>query len=152
VTLPQNENMLLFVQHHFLKIETMNSKQLRIAGWVLSVLIAVFLIGASGVPKFIEWEGKAEMFATMGWTTDVMFKVGVVEVALALLFLVPRTAFIAAVLLTAYLGGAVATHVRVGDAFFFPIGFGILLWIALGFRDPRVFAIALQPPGNNERK
>jgi hypothetical protein len=118
------------------------SKSMRVAGWVLSFIIALFLIGVSAVGKFTQWEGKAEMFGKMGWTEDVMFKVGIVEVAIALLFLVPRTAFVAAILLAAYLGGATATHVRVGDAFFFPIVIGVIAWIALGLRKPEVFRLA----------
>jgi hypothetical protein len=114
----------------------------RIAGWILSVLVSLFLIGASAMGKFTQWEGKVEMFAKMGWTEDVMFKIGIVEVAIAILFLIPRTSFVAAILLAAYLGGAVATHVRVGDAFFFPIIIGVLAWIALGLREPDVFRLA----------
>jgi DoxX-like family len=119
------------------------SKKLKIAGWVLSVLIALFLIVASAMGKFTQWEGKAEMFAKMGWAEDVMFTIGIVEVAIAILFLVPRSAFVAAILLAAYLGGAVATHVRVGDAFFFPIMIGVLTWVALGLRQPDIFRLAL---------
>lgn len=116
----------------------------RIAGWVLSVLLAAFLIVASASGKFMEWEGKAEMFGKMGWSNDVMFKIGVVEVAIAILFLIPRTAFIGAILLSAYLGGAVATHVRVGEPFIAPIVIAVVMWIALGLRDRRVFALAFQ--------
>lgn len=72
----------------------------------------------------------------------VMVKIGVVEIAITLLFLVPRAAFIAAILLTAYLGGAVATHVQVNDAFIFPIIICVVYWVALGLRDNRVFALA----------
>lgn len=118
------------------------SKKPKIAGWILSVLIALFLIGASAMGKFTQWEGKAEMFAKMGWTEDVMFKIGIVEVTIAILFLIPRTSFVAAILLAAYLGGAVATHVRVGEPFFFPIIIGVLVWIALGLRQPDVFRLA----------
>ena len=118
------------------------SKKMRITGWVLSVLLALFLIGASAVGKFTQWEGKAEMFAKMGWTEDVMFTIGIVEVAIAILFLIPRTAFSAAILLTAYLGGAIATHVRVGEPFFFPIIIAVLAWVALGLRKPGVFQLA----------
>lgn len=124
----------------------MAANKTKIAGWVLSVLIALFLILASGVPKFIDWEGKEEMMGKLGWDTGLILKIGVVEIALAILFLIPRTAFLGAVLLTAYLGGAVATHVRIGDAFYFPIIVGVLAWIALGLRDPRVFASAFQRP------
>ncbi len=92
--------------------------------------------------KFTQWEGKAEMFAKMGWTQDVMFTIGIVEVAIAVLFLIPRTSFVAAILLTAYLGGATATHVRIGDPFFFPVIIGVLAWFALGLRRPEVFRLA----------
>jgi len=118
----------------------------RIAGWVLSVLLAAFLILASASGKFTEWEGKAEMFGKMGWSNEVMFKIGVVEVAISILFLIPRAAFIGAILLSAYLGGAVATHVRVGDSFVPPIVIAVVMWIALGLRDKRVFELAFQSP------
>ncbi len=112
-------------------------------GWVLSVLISLFLIGASASGKFTQWEGKKEMFDKMGWSEQVMFNIGIVEVVIAILFLVPRAGFVAAILLTAYLGGATATHVRVGDPFFFPILFGIVIWVALGLRRPEVFRLAI---------
>jgi len=86
------------------------------------------------------------MFSKMGWSNEVMFKIGVVEVAIAILFLIPRTAFIGAILLSAYLGGAVATHVRVGDSFVPPIVIAVVMWIALGLRDKRVFELAFQSP------
>ena len=71
-----------------------------------------------------------------------MTKIGVLEVILAVLFLIPRTGFLRAVLLTAYLGGATATHVRVGDAFWSPIVGGIAIWISYGLRRPEVFSLA----------
>ena len=121
----------------------------RIVGWVLSGLLAAFLIVASGVPKFIEWEGKAEAMGHLGWSTDTIFVVGLVQVGIAVLLLIPRTAFIGAVLLTAYLGGATAAHVRIGEAFFFPIILGVLAWIAVGLRDRRIFALAWGSPCPN---
>ena len=107
------------------------------------MLIALFLIGASAIGKFTQWEGKSEMFAKMGWSEAVMVKIGIVEVVIAILFLIPRTSFVAAILLAAYLGGAVATHVRVGDPFLFPIIIGVVAWISLGLRKPDVFRLAL---------
>lgn len=117
-------------------------KNFKIAGWVLSVLITLFLIGASATGKFTQWEGKSEMFAKMGWTEDVMFKIGIIEVIIAILFLIPRASFVAAILLSAYLGGAVATHVRAGDPFYFPIIIGVLSWVALGLRQPDIFRLS----------
>jgi hypothetical protein len=116
--------------------------KLKVVGWVLSFLITAFLIFASAMGKFTEWEGKAEMFARMGWSEDVLFKVGIVEVVIAVMFLIPRTAFVAAILLAAYLGGAVATHARIGEPFFVPIIIGVVAWVALGLRQQEVFKMA----------
>jgi hypothetical protein len=120
------------------------SNKLKITGWVLSILVALFLIGASAMGKFTQWEGKAEMFGKMGWTEDVMYNIGLVEVAITILFLIPRTAFIASILISAYLGGAIATHVRVGEPFIFPIIIGVVVWIALGLRKPDIFRLAFR--------
>ncbi|QDV23420.1 hypothetical protein Q31a_17180 [Aureliella helgolandensis] len=95
------------------------------------------------------------MFGHLGWNDSLIFKIGIVEVALAVLYLIPRAGFIGATLLTAYLGEATATHVRVGDPFFFAIIIARVVWIALGLRDPRVFQLAYhaQPiPAPNEEK
>lgn len=122
------------------------SNVLRIVGWVLSGLLALMLIGASASGKFTQWEGKAEMFGKLGWTEKLMFNVGIVEVAITMLFLIPRTAFIGSILITAYLGGATAAHVRIGDAFVFPIIMGVIVWVALGFRMPGIFKLAMGSP------
>lgn len=120
----------------------MKAKTRKIIGWSLSGLISAFLIFASASGKFIDFEGKEEMFAEMGWSVETMFAIGIVEVVVALLFLVPRISFYGAILLSAYLGGATATHVRMGDAFFMPVIIGVLAWVALGLRDSGVFALA----------
>lgn len=125
-------------------------KTQRTIGWVLSILIALFLGGPSAMGKFVEWEGKAEMFAKMGVENDLVVKIGVLEIVLAALFVIPRTGFIGAILLTGYLGGAVMTHLRIGEPIVVPIIIGIVLWVALGLRRPEVFGLALGnrlPPG-----
>ena len=118
------------------------SNKSRLAGWILSGLIAAFLIGGSAVGKFIEWEGKAKMFEHLGFTNELIMKIGVLEVILAILFVIPHTGFIGAILLTGYLGGATVTHLPVGDPFFMPIIIGVVMWIALGLRRPEVFKLA----------
>lgn len=65
-----------------------------------------------------------------------------IEIAVAILFLIPRTSFVGAILVTGYLGGAVWTHLRVGDPWFFPIIIGVVMWVALGLRRPAIFALA----------
>lgn len=116
----------------------------KIAGWILSALLSALLIFASAGGKFTEWEGKAEMFDHIGYSSDVIFRIGIVEVVIAILYLIPQSAFFGAILLTGYLGGATATHVRVGDAFVMPIIMGILAWVFLGLRDPRIFTLAFR--------
>lgn len=120
----------------------MGSKNLALAGWILAGLLALMLIGGSAMSKFTEWEGKADMFAKMGFTTALMVKIGVVEVLITLLFLIPQTAFLGAILLTGYLGGATVTHLRVEEPFFMPIVIGVLVWISLGLRQPEIFSLA----------
>lgn len=115
-------------------------------GWVMSLLLSLFLIVPSAGGKFTDWEGKAEMFSHLGYSTELMSRIGIVEVIVALLILLPRTTCVGAILLTAYLGGAVATHVRVGDPFFMPILIGIFLWIAIGLRRPEIFTLAFGAP------
>lgn len=122
------------------------SKKQRIAGWVLSCLVAVMLMGPSAMGKFTEWEGKEKMLETMGFSTDLMFKIGILEVALAVLYLIPRTSFLGAILLTGYLGGATVTHVRLNEPFFMPILIGVVMWIGCGLRRPEIFALAAGKP------
>ena len=121
----------------------MPTKAQRITGRVLTGLVGLFLIGASGIPKFIDWPGKQEMFGKLGITADLSPTLGVIEIAVAILFLIPRTSFIGAILVTGYLGGAVWAHLRIGDPWFFPIIIGVVMWVALGLRQPAIFALAL---------
>ena len=137
----------------------MTSRTQNRIGWGLGVLIALFLIVASGLPKFVNWDGKAEMLQHMGISEQLLPAIGVVEISLAILFLISRTSFLGTVLLTAYFGGAVMTHLRVGDAFIFPIVFGILAWTSLTMRQPRILTLALgtsrnelEPHGANETR
>ncbi len=117
----------------------------KIIGWILSGLLTAFMLFSS-MGKFSSFEGKAEMFEKLGWSEAVMFNIGILEVIIAVMFLIPRTAFIGAILITAYLGGAIATHVRISDAFIFPIIIGVIYWVALGLRDQRIFSLAFGIP------
>ena len=121
----------------------MSAKAKHITGWVLTGLVGLFLIVASGIPKFVDFPGKEEMFGKLGISADISFTLGVIEVAVAILFLIPRTSFVGAILVTGYLGGAVWTHLRIGEAWFFPVIIGVLMWIALGLRRPAIFELAL---------
>ena len=101
-------------------------------------LTSLFLIGPSAGGKFAEWEGKDQMFEHLGYTPRLIHSIGILEVTLAVLLLIPRLRVPAALLLTAYLGGAVATHLRVGDPFLFPIGTGLFMWIGVVLGRPHL--------------
>lgn len=121
----------------------MSTKAQRITGWVLTVLVGLFMIGASGIPKFIDWPGKAEMMSKLEIPLPLLPTIGVIEIVVTLIYLIPRSSLLGAILMTGYLGGAVYTHLRVGDPWFFPIIVGVLAWLGLGFRNPTIFRLTL---------
>jgi hypothetical protein len=119
----------------------MSSKAQRITGWVLTGLVGLFMIGASGVPKFFDFPGKNEMMDKMGIPLSLLPAIAVVEIAVTVLYLIPRTAFLGAILMTGYLGGAIVTHLRIGEPWYFPIIVGVLAWLGLALRQPIIFAL-----------
>jgi hypothetical protein len=116
---------------------TNNPKALVWIGRVLSVLIAAMMI-MSAVMKFAQPKEVVEGVAKMGWNLKQMVPLGIVELAAAVAYLVPQTAALGAILLTGYLGGAIATHVRLGEGFLMPALLGVGVWLALFLRDARV--------------
>lgn len=108
------------------------------AGWGLSALIGAMLAFSASMklqnsPEF------AKQFADgLGYPAHTGFYIGIVELSCMVLYLIPQTSVLGAVLLTGYLGGAVATHVRVEEAFAPPVIAGVLVWLALFLRDPRI--------------
>lgn len=121
----------------------MSTRAKLITGRVLTGLVGLFMIGASGLPKFFDWPGKNEMMAKLELPLSLLPTIGVIEIAVTLIYLIPRTAFLGAILITAYLGGAILTHLRVGDQWLFPIIIGVLTWIGLALRQPVIFKLAL---------
>src|SRR5258708_1995866 len=90
------------------------SKGARWAGWVMSALPALFLL-ADGVMKLIKPAIVVETTVKLGYPESVILGLGIVLLASTVLYLIPHTSVLGAILLTGYLGGAVATHVRVED-------------------------------------
>jgi hypothetical protein len=112
-------------------------------GRVLSGLAVAFLIFDS-VGKLLRVQPVIEGTASLGYPVSVIFPLGVTLLTCVLVYLVPHTAVLGALLLTGYLGGAVATHVRVGSPLFShvlsPTYVAALLWGGLLLRDPRLRA------------
>lgn len=77
----------------------------------------------------------------MGYTMEQMRAIGIVEIACAVIYLIPQTAVLGAILLTGYLGGATEVHVRAKESFVAPVIIGVILWLGLYFRDPRLRAL-----------
>jgi hypothetical protein len=80
-------------------------------------------------------------FIDLGYPEHLALPIGILELSVAVLFLIPRTAVLGAILVAAYLGGATATHVRLGQPFIGPVILGILAWIGLYLRDERLKAL-----------
>ncbi len=114
-----------------------NSKATLWAGRIISALLALFLL-LDGVLKLVKPAPVVEATVRLGYNESVILGLGIVLVACTILYLIPRTAILGAILLTGYLGGAVATHVRVGEGLFpivFPVILGVLIWLGLYLRD-----------------
>jgi hypothetical protein len=116
------------------------------AGRALSGFVVLFFL-FDGAIKLAPLQVVIDTVIPLGWPADPMTwrALGVVLMASALLYAYPRTAFLGAILITAYLGGAVATHVRVGSPLFshilFGVYVGVALWAGLWLRDPRIRAL-----------
>lgn len=111
-------------------------------GRVISGLVVVFLLVASALPKLIGHVSASQAWDTLGYPQSVNLPIGVLELVCALLYAIPRTSVLGAILLTGLLGGATATHVRVGDPWFlFPVVLGLLAWTALYLREERLKAL-----------
>jgi hypothetical protein len=114
------------------------------AGRIMSALPVLFLL-MDGVMKLVKPEFVVKATVQLGYPESVIFGLGIVVLVCVILYVVPRTAVLGAILLTGYLGGAVATHVRVGDSLFshalFPVYFAILLWGGLYLREERLRAL-----------
>jgi len=108
-------------------------------GYVLGVLPCLMLFFSASM-KFIVPEGMPEHIAELGWSVPVMWWLGVLQTSCTVLYLIPRLAVLGAILLTGYLGGGIAAHVRIGDyaTVLFPLLLGVLLWGGLFLRDPRL--------------
>ena len=116
------------------------SKAARWPGYIMSILPVLLLI-FSGIMKLAHPPGLDEGFAHLGIPVSLALAIGILELACVGVYLIPRTAILGAILLTGYLGGATAIHVRVGDPFFATPLTGVLIWGGLYLRDPRLRAL-----------
>ena len=113
--------------------------------WTLSALFAIFLLVASVAPKLVGAKVAYESFAQLGWSDAHVMLIGAIELACVVLYLIPRTSVVGAILATGLLGGAIAAHLRVGSPLFTHVLFGVylgaLMWAGLWLREPTVRAM-----------
>lgn len=114
------------------------------SGYVLSGLAIAFFLMDS-VMKLMMLDVVTSTTADLGWAPEQAFPLGVLLLGLTLLYAVPQTSILGAVLITGYLGGAVATHVRIDSPLFshvlFGVYLGLILWGGLWLREPRLRAL-----------
>ena len=116
------------------------SKKILWTGRGLSTL-PVLLLLFSAVMKFAQPPEVAKGFEHLGWSMSLVNVLGVLEVVCVIIYLIPRTAILGAILLTGYLGGAIATCLRVGDSYIMQFLLGVMLWGGLYLRDARLRAL-----------
>ncbi len=119
------------------------SKKRLWAGRILTALVVLFLLVDSAI-KVMKAQVAVEGTVKLGYPASVLVGLGVVLLVSTLLYAIPQTSFLGAILLTGYLGGAVATHVRVSDPLFnvlFPVFVGVMIWGGLFLRDNRLRAL-----------
>ena len=121
-------------------METTNtsSKRMKITGWVLSIL-AILLLLADGFAKLIKPEPVIQATLLLGYPESTITTIGILVIICTIIYAIPRSAFLGAILLTGFLGGAIATHFRINNPLFshtlFPVYILLFIWLGLYLRS-----------------
>lgn len=121
-------------------IESPQPKWMTWTGRVLSVA-PIAMLTMSAVSKLMQSPEVTKGMAHIGFPAGVAVPLGVVELVSTILYAIPQTAVLGAVLLTGYMGGAIATHVRLGEPFVVQALLGVVIWLGLYLRDRRLRAL-----------
>ena len=116
---------------------TVVSKKALWTGHILGILPVLMLV-ASAIMKFASPPMMVDSFAHLGWPGEFAVGLGILELGCSVVYLIPATAVLGAILLTGYLGGAIATTLRVGDTYIPTVVMGVMLWAGLFLREPRL--------------
>jgi hypothetical protein len=117
-------------------VNTSSKKTLWI-GRVLTALCVLFLL-FDGITKVLKVTPVMEACERLGYAANLVPGIGLLLLTCTLLYVIPRTSILGAILLTGYLGGGTTTLVRVGEPFYFPVLMGVLIWVGLYLRDERL--------------
>ncbi|WP_228866787.1 DoxX family protein [Roseibium aggregatum] len=117
-----------------------NGTTMHWAGRILTGLFALFMLGASIAPKLLHLPVAEDTLAELGWPAGYAFPIGLIELACLVLYLIPRTSVLGAILMMGLLGGAMATQIRAGSPLFshvlFSLYLGLFMWGGLWLRAP----------------
>jgi hypothetical protein len=119
-----------------ISVNTSSKKTLWI-GRVLTALCVLFLL-FDGITKVLKVTPVMEACERLGYAANLVPGIGLLLLTCTLLYVIPRTSILGAILLTGYLGGGTTTLVRVGEPFYFPVLMGVLIWVGLYLRDERL--------------
>lgn len=123
----------------------MSDTNLRRLGWMMSLLFGLFMLAASALPKLAGMAVAQQTMDALNWPNAPLLMIGTLEVISTLLFLIPASGLLGAVLMMAILGGALATNLHGGAPLYshtlFGIYLGIWMWAGLILRDPRIRAV-----------
>ena len=131
---PNSLSMAEWLYNYYINMTT---KTKNIIGWVLSGIIGLML-AASASDKIIGSEHALQMGASFGLTASTYAVLGIIEILSVILFLFPRTGILGTLLLSSYLGGAIATHLQHQQNIIFPMAIEALVWIAAVIRFPEL--------------
>ena len=116
------------------------SRKIVWVGRVISALVS-FLFAMSAVMKLRGGPEVVEGMGHLGLPESLIMPLAILEISCVVIYAIPATAVLGAILLTGYIGGAILTHLRVGDPFFMQIAIGLLIWLGLYLREDRLKAL-----------
>lgn len=109
-------------------------------GRVITIVVSLLFFFSAGM-KFVGGAEVKEGMAHLGLPESMIIPLGILELACTVIFLIPATSVLGAILLAGYMGGAICTHWRVGDPFLPPVGIALVVWLAVYLREPRLRAL-----------
>jgi hypothetical protein len=136
--------MIMQTTMHTATATRSTSKVARWIGYILTALVALFLLFDS-VIKVLNLSFAVESTVSLGYPANVLVPLGLLQLICLVLYLIPQTSVLGAILLTGYLGGAIATHVRLENPLFthilFPVYLGLMIWGGLYLRNRQLRAL-----------
>ena len=117
-----------------------NPKWMTWLGWFLTALTGAALIASAGL-KFSGGKMVTDGLEKMSWDPKLAVPLAITELACAILYLIPQTSVLGAILIAGYMGGAIATHISLEESFAFQAAFGVIVWLGIFLREPRLRAI-----------